>query len=185
MGGLQIEDGTGSGRSATVDVENRFHVDAISASPEHHTNHKHGKAFSINFEATPTGTGDCFFYMKNTSEEDIIIEGFGLYMVANDYVDIKLNDYGTPISGNDITPANCNGGSGNIASGTFQNGNDITGLSGGTTVYRYYHASSNGTTYHNFEMDIIVPKNGTFTFYIGTGTTALHGFLNLIYHNHV
>ena len=85
-----------------------------------------------------------------------------------------------PAGGSSIIPVNLNSGSGNIADGVFQHGNDITGLSG-NTAYRIYHESSNETKYINFEMDIILPKNTAFAMYAGTGTTALVGFLDIAY----
>lgn len=174
-----IDDGTGSGRKAEVNKNNKLMVNAVAASPEHFINTK-GQAYSVSFAATPAGPGDCFFYMKNTSDTDMIIEGFGLYLVANEYVDVNLKVEGIPIGGSDITPINLNGGSGNLADGDFENGNDITGLTG-SVAYRFYHASGNDTKYHNFEMDIILTKNQTLMLCIQTGTTALAGFINIAY----
>ena len=176
--GFVIEDGKGSGISAGVSGTNRLLTTSISASPEHAANHNDGEAYSLLFDATPAGAGDCFFYMKNTGEKDIIVEGFYFHLEANEYVDVKLNDSGTPVGGGSITPVNLNTGSGNTATGTFQDGNDITGLSGGSTVYRIYHASAQSSTYHNFEQDLIIKKNGVLTFYIETGTAALDGVID-------
>ena len=180
--GLILEDGRGSGRTAGIDSDNRLSVNAITQSTEHHANHIGGKAFSVNFSATPTGAGDCFLYIKNTSEDDMTIEGFSLWLVADEYVDIKINDIGTPVGGTDITSVNLNSASGLLATGTFQAGNDITGLSAGSTAYRIYHASSTGSTGHNFEQDIILKRNGVLTIYCQTGTTALAGYVNFNYH---
>ncbi len=176
--GLQIESGSGNGQSAKVTDDGRLAVAAIAASPEHYFNHSKGQAYTASFSATPTGAGDCFFYMKNTGEPDIIIEGFGLWLAANEYIDVNLRDTGTAANGTDITPVNLNTSSGNSPITTIQNGNDITGLSGGDLAYRVYHASSQDITYTNFEMDIILTKNGVFTLYVQTGTTALAGFID-------
>ena len=180
---MKIEGGTGNGYLAKVSKENKLEVSSVTASVEHHTNHKHGTAFNMLFSATPTGAGDCFLYVKNTSEEDMCIEGFTLHLVASEYIEFKLGDSGTATGGSTVTPANLNSSSGNIATGTFENGNDITGLSGGTTVDRIYHATSAGSTSYNFEQDIILPKNGVFTMYCETGTTAINGVINFNYHS--
>lgn len=177
-----IEDGKGNGKSVEINDENMMMVNAIAASPEHHINHTHGDAYTVRFSATPTGAGDCFFYIKNTSDKDMIIEGGALYCEADEYFDIKINDSGTPVGGTDITPVNLNSGSGNIATGTFQNGNDITGLSGGNVAYRIYHANTKSSVFINFEMDIILKKNGVLTAYCQTGTTALAGHIDIAYH---
>ena len=175
--GIQIEDGKGSGRNAEVDNNNHIVVNAISQSIEHYVNHVEGNAFNLLFDATPTGVGDCFLYIKNTGDEELSFEGMWLKLAADEYIDVKLNDTGTPIGGGSITPANLNSGSGNTVTGTFQDGNDITGLSGGTTVARLYHASGNGSKDYNFDQDIILAKNGVLTLYCETGTTALAGML--------
>jgi len=179
---MQIEDGKGSGSKAGVSFHNRIMVDSVAVSVEHHINHQFGRAFNLLFDATPTGAGDCFLYMKNDAGRDLIVEGFWLKLVADEYIDIKLNDSGTPSGGGAIVPVNLNGGSGNVADGTFEDGNDITGLSGGSTSHRIYHASSTGSDYHNFNQDIIIPKNSTLTMYCQTGTTALAGMLVFNFH---
>ena len=103
-------------------------------------------------------------------------------MASDQYFDLKLGDDSDPIGGTGIVPANLNSGSANSAEGTFEHGNDITGLSGGTTVDRIYHASSQDSMGHNFEQDIILQKNGVFSMYIQTGAVALAGVLYFNYH---
>ena len=181
--GLTIEGGTGNGYSAGVTSENRLLTDCVTKSIEHQTNHTDGKSFSIPFSATPTASGDCFFLMKNEDDLDIVIEGVNLYLPAAEYFDIKIGDTGTPIDGTDITPVNLNAGSGILADGTFQQGNNITGLSGGSTAYRIHKLAGTGTENHNFEQDIILPKNTVLTMYVQTGTTALDGFIDFYYHD--
>ena len=174
IGGFTIDDGKGSGKSAEVDENNHLVVNSITQTIEHYINHVDGNAFNLLFAATPASTGDCFIYMKNTSDDDFSVEGIWLWLAADEYVDVKLDDTGTPVGGSAITPANLSG-SGNTPTGTFQQGNNITGLSGGTTVDRIYHASSQESQSYNFDQDIILRKNGVFTMYIQTGTTALAG----------
>lgn len=179
---MMIEDGKGSGKKAEVTTRNKLSVYAVTESEEHDANET-GRAYSIPFSATPTGTDDCFFYFKNTGEKDVIFEGIGVKLVADEYIDIKIKDIGTPSGGSATTPVNLNAGSGGTLSATVQDGNNITALSGGSTAYRIYHASANETKYTNFEQDIIVTKNQTLTLYIQTGTTALEGFLNCYEHD--
>lgn len=178
-----IEDGAGQGKSAGVSDENRLLVEAITSSTEHNANHHAKTAYNLLFSVTPTGLADCFLYFKNESETDLVIEGMKLWLAANEYIDLKLGDVGDPIGGTAITPVNLNSGSANSAEGTFEHGVDITGLSGGTTIDRIYHASSQESKEHNFEQDIILVKNGILTMYIQTGTTPLAGTLYFNYHN--
>lgn len=180
--GFTIEDGAGSGRQARVTSEHRVMVEAVSASPEHVANHFSGLAYNILFTITPTGAGDCFLYIKNTDPDyDLVLEGMAIKLAANEYIDIKLGDSGTPAGGSVITPANLNAASGNSADGVFQSGSDITGLTGGTRTIRHYHASSLETKYHNFDADIILPKNTVATFYCQTGTTEIDGYVVAAY----
>jgi len=180
--GLIIESGTGTGYSAKVNSNNRLTTQSVTVSTEHSINHSKGKAFNLMFSATPTNGTNPFLYFKNTSDDDICVERFTLHLVANEYVDVKLNDTGTPVDGTAIVPANLNTGSGITAIGTFQNANAITALSGGTIVQRIYHVSSAGEENYNFDQDIIIKKNGVLTMYIQTGGTALAGVLIFNYH---
>ncbi len=178
---MQIEDGTGTGKTVKVGANNRLHVDGLIKTAEHEANHRDGNAFSVLFEATPTGAGDCFFYMKNLNDLDIIVEGVGMFLPAAEFFTVVIKDEGIPVGGGTITPTNLNAGSGNTADGTFQDGNDITGLTGGVTAYKIERLAASGQEYENFEQDIILPKNAVLTLYIETGTTALHGFLDFYF----
>jgi hypothetical protein len=181
--GFQILDGKGRGYSAEVSDSNKLLVSAVISTQEHYANHNQGRGYYLPFSATPTGAGDCFLYVKNSdSTRALSIEGMWLKSEADDYIDLKLNDEGTPVGGTDITPVNMNTASGRLADGTFQSGNDITGLSGGSTFLRLYHANTKGSVYTNFDMDVILGANGVLTMYVGTGTTALAGTLSLNFH---
>lgn len=180
---MEIEDGTGTGKKMKVDDENQAQVVAVTRTAERHANEDFGEAYSVPFSATPTGAGDCFLYIKNTNTKNMIIEGIGIKLAANEYIDVKIGQTGTPSGGSATTPANLNAGSAKTADVTAEDGVDITGLTGGRTAYRLYHATSNGTTYTNFEQDIIIPKNQTLTLYCQTGETAIEGFLDINFHS--
>ena len=188
-----ITDGEGSGRSVGVSSENRLKTNAITSSIEHHVNHDDKQAYHFVFQVTPETenpsedlTESCFLYLKNTSTTDICIEGFHWRMGGTsdtDSIKIVIGDTGTPVGGTTNTPVNCNVGSGNIADGTFYTGTSITGLSGGTTLDRIYLESSNTSNNFNFEQDIIIPKNYTFTMYAETGGSEIDGTLIFNYHS--
>ena len=179
--GLIITDGK-NGNSAAVNNDNRLLTTSISASIEHHINHHDGLAFNLLFEVTPTAIDDCFLYVKNQSELDMVIEGIRMHNASDDIFNIKIGNSGTPIGGSTITPANLNTGSGNIATGVFKSGADITGLAGGTPIERIHHKGDAGEMFTNFEQDIIIPKNGTLTMCAGIGTNAISGTLIFNYH---
>jgi len=179
--GDTILDGKGRGYVAGVNEENRLMGEVVSSSVEHHANHHEGMAYNMLFDTTPTGAGDCFLYIKNTSATDMIIEGLWLMVGSAEQILIKLGDIGTPSGGSAVTPGNLNAGTNNAAEGTFQAGNDITGLSRGVTVEKIWAASTKSEMF-NFEQDIVVPENGVFTLYAVTGGIDVNGTVVLNYH---
>lgn len=181
--GLVIEDGTGRGYTASVSSTNKLRVAAVISTQEHYANHNQGRAYNLNFSATPT-SGSCFLYIKNTdTARDLSVEGIWLFMQDDDYFDIKLNDTGTPTGGSDITPRNLNTGSGMIANGTFINGGSISSLSGGDRTHRIYHASNSSSVYWNFNQDLILTSNGVFTIYAGVKNNVFRaGIVVFNYH---
>lgn len=190
--GIQIEDGTGRGYSASVSTENMLNTTSVQSSTEHHANHEHGLAFHLLFQQTPTlndpsiQEDTCFLYIKNTDETDMCLEGILLRLAGSnvsEIVKIVGNDTGSPVGGDNMTPSNCNLGSGRLATGVFYASNTITGLSGGTEIERIYIGSSNSSTYFNFENDIIVPKNKTITLYASTTGTEIDGSIIFNYHS--
>ena len=179
--GFTIEDGT-TGNIAEV-KNNKLLVSGIVCSWEHFANHANGLGFNMVFSTTPTGAGDYFFYMKNQNKDvSLSVEGMWIKMEADDYIQVELNDTGSPIGGNTIVPVNANTSTGNQALGIFQAGNDITGLNGGNAFHKIYYKNSKESVYHNFNMDIILGSNGIFTLSIGTGTVPIEGVIVFTYH---
>jgi hypothetical protein len=180
---MQIEDGGGSGRRAKVDKSQNLHTHATTTTIEHIVNHNDGEAYHLLFNQTPTGANDCFLYMRNNSDgDDICIEGIWFRVASAEQVVVKLGDSGTTSGGTTATPANLNAGSGKVADGTFEAGNDITGLSGGTTIEKYW-LTDTATQHFNFEQDVIIPKNGIFTLYAVTGAVAIAGTVVFNFHS--
>lgn len=173
-----ILDGKGKSYKAGVNSEHRLLVSSVSRSKEHHANITHGRSFNMLIEQTPTGADDCFMYMKNTSEDTMVIEGFGVYAASAEKIYGMLGQIGTPVGGTDTVPAVLNAGSAQIADGTFQVGNDITGLSGGWVFERFRVPANTATNIVNFEADIVIPPNQTFTAYAATGGILIEGHVN-------
>lgn len=179
---MYIEDGAGSGRKAKVNGNQNLHTHATTTTVEHIVNHVDGEAYHLLFNQTPTGANDCFLYLKNNSDStDICVEGIWFRVASAEQILIKLGDAGTTSGGSAATPVNCNAGSGKVADGTFETGNDITGLSGGSTVEKYWLANT-ATAHFNFEQDIIIPKNGVLTMYAVTGAVAVAGTIVFNFH---
>jgi len=176
-----IKGGTGNGYLAAVSSQNRLSVEAVSYSGEHHANHE-GKAYNMLFDVTPTGAGDCFLYIKNGSSIDLVIEGMWLRVGSAEQIYMKLGNAGVP-DGTDVIPANINAGTNNAADGTFQAGNDITTMTGGTIINKGWFANT-ATQYINFEQDVILPQNTVFTLWATTGGVNAAGTIMFHYHAH-
>ena len=177
-----LRDGKGRGYLAGVSSENRMMAEAITYSGEHHANHE-GNAYNMLFDVTPTGAGDCFLYIKNSNTVDLVIEGLWLRTASAEQVNMKLGCTGTPSGGSDITPANLNAGSNSAALGTFQAGNDITGLSGGTIINKGW-VTNTATTFFSFEQSVILPQNTNYSLWVVTGAVNLAGTIVFHYHEH-
>jgi len=177
-----IRDGTGNGNLAKVNSDKMLNVGAMTESREHYISHKEGQGYKAYFTVTPTGADDCFAYIKNDSEIDMIISRIKLYVASNEIIIIQKNDSGTPSGGTAITPQNTNLGSGHQADGTFEQGNDITGLSDGNSLDRIAVSADGASHTYEFYQSIVIPKNRTITFYAVTGGINIHLYVSFNYH---
>ena len=137
----------------------------------------------MTFNQSPTAADDCIAFIKNTSEDDMVIEGVTLGVkncTADDSFYMKLGDTGTPNSGTAFTPVNMNAGSGNLAEGTFEYGADLdnagAALSGGSEFERYVFAgvTDSSSACYNFPMDVVLPKNRALSMWVGGSATGTY-----------
>ena len=182
--GLLIEDGKGTGKTAQVDSENRLSTLAVATTMEQHTNHKEGQAYTAMFSVTPTGAGDCFGYIKNESDTDMLITALMMRCASDEIIQLKLGDSGTPTGGTDITLVNRNAGSGFSATVDAQQGVDITGLSGGAVVAGAFIDGATNSLKVDIKSALIIPKNKVVTFYVVTGTAAVMVCCSIHFHGH-
>lgn len=180
--------GRGTGYSAGVNHENRLMVEGVSSSIEHHVNHHGAVAFNALFVVTTDAAADmCFFYLKNSAEKDLVIEGMTLSIDKATNITVELGNIGDPDSGTAITPVNLHVGSGNVAEGTFEYGDDLGNagatLTGGAVCERFAFTAARQSSYINFEQDIIVRKNAVVTMWTSAATTTVTGTVIFNYHN--
>lgn len=182
-----IHDGTGSSRAATVNVENKLEVASVTSSIEHHINHSEERAFNVLFSQSPTANDDCIFHLENSDDIDLVMEGITISADAACEIYMKLGDIGTRNSPVTVTPVNCNGGSGKEAAGTFESGVDLDGgsatLGGGVIVEKFVLLAATSSEHHNFEQDIIIPKNKTFTIWCSLLSATVTCTLPFNYHD--
>ena len=79
---MQIEDGTGTGYKAKITSENKLLTQSLSEFMQYHLNQVHEEMYSMVVSKTPTGAGDCFLYIKNTSDDDLVIFKFKGYALS-------------------------------------------------------------------------------------------------------
>ena len=182
--GIIIQDGRGKGYSAAVNSENHLKTTAVTITAEHFANHSMGLAYQVPFNTRVASKNDCFSYIQNTDDIDMVCEEIDFSTAASPCtISIKLGDSGTPTKGSAVTPVNCNGGSGKTADCTCQVGTNITGLSGGTTILNYiFNAATNDTTNFNFPQDVILPKNNVLTIYADK-QASINGNLTINFHD--
>ncbi len=132
-----IQDGTGTGDMVKITSDNRMDSSCRTEDRMYYASRDTGLAFFYYSDVTPTGTGDVCCYIKNThATKNIIVKWIRAYCASVDALDIYLGQAGTPSGGTDITPVNLNQTSGNTATGTFQEGANITALTGGSKLDR-------------------------------------------------
>ena len=182
---MQIEDGAGTGFKALVNTTNQLAVTAISSSVEHHVNHHDGQAYSALFAQAATAADDCVFYLENTSEIDMVLEGINISVSGTTDVYFQAGNEGTRPTATDVTPANLNLGSGRTATGVFEVGADLQGggtLATSTEIERYKFIGATATDHFNFPQDLIVPKGSTFTIWMSVQSITLTTTLYFNYH---
>lgn len=180
---MLIEDGKGTGYKAQITAENRMAVNAVDTFLQQHINQAHSELYSVVISKTPTGAADCFFYLKNESDSDLMIFSLnGHVAAADESIQIKLGDSGTATDGSANTPVNRNVGSGKTADCTCEDGVNITGLSGGSVVDEICLNSDVDSLKYRWESGLLLPKNGVLTLYAVTGALALKVTLTIGFH---
>ena len=186
--GLIIEDGGGGGRSAGVNADGFLKVASTAASIEHHINHHHGTAYTMSFSQAPTAADDCILYVKNASDTDMVVEGFFLSVSGAAEVYAEINNDGDLGDATTVSqvPVNVNAGSGLSAEGTFELGADLQAgtstLATGDEVGRGVFIAAAGTSWYNFNQDLIVPKNKVLTLWCSQVVTVT-GMMEFNYHS--
>ena len=170
--GMTIEDGTGDGYQAKVNSENMLNTNSVTQAVKYYIN-RQGNFYSCTISVTPLGADDCFFYLKNTGDFDLIIQRLSICVASNEIIKGYLNDLGTPVSGTNYVPINRNGGSANLCDCDVQYGVNITGLSGGDHFDSFHVAADEHTHTYRVEAGVMIPKNRTFTLYVGNGAIKL------------
>lgn len=161
-----------TGRGAAVNDDNRLVTIGAIAEERLLVNLEKQEAYSAVISKTPTGAGDCFFYIINNSDDPLIIARISLQVATAESVQVKLGDSGT-VGGTHatLTPVNRTARSSNAAQVTAESGVDITGLSGGLVVDEIYGSVTMRD--RRWFSGLILPRGTMFSLYAVTGAVAL------------
>jgi len=173
-----------NGYKAEINEENRIKAECVAITSAHHANHHEKEAYSFRIDVTPTGAGDCIGYIKNNSNNDMVIEEIVVAVDSNETIIIKIGDIGTPSGGSSVSLTNLNAGAGNIADVTAESGVDITGLSGGAIAMGFFVKGGESSMQFPIPPSFIIPKNQTISFYVKTGAIPVLVGALITFHNH-
>jgi len=176
-----------NGTAAHVTDGNMLKVLSVRESLEVHSNRTHGSAYTWQFIDDPDAADDCIFYLKNTDDLPLILEGIDLFITSDCDVYLKLGGIGTTATGTAITGTNMNAGSGLAADVTCIHAGDVESggtFSGAVECNRFVYESGTIVDTHNvnFPMDIVIPKNQVFSIWVDTISVVVKGTLYGFFH---
>lgn len=177
-----IEDGHGTGNKVNVTDEGCMCSKAVTIHYEQHINIEKQEAYSALVSKTPTAAGDCFFYIKNNSDDNMYICSITLSAATDETIQIKIKDTGTPAGTTLNTLVNRNAASGKEADVTAYDGVDITALTGGSVVEQIDVDGGTGSEKYRWNSCFIIPKNQTLTLYAVTGGIAIKATVGIFFH---
>lgn len=161
-----------TGKAWDINPDGFGAINAFTSSLQYFANIVRKDSYSAVISETPTGAGDCFFYIKNISSYDLIITSLSFYSATAETIQMKLGDSGTAGGTHaDLLPASRNAGSGKTADVVCESGVDITGLSGGVVVDQFYATAEQKRV--EWGSRVIVAKNGIMSLYVVTGAVNI------------
>lgn len=165
---MEVTDGTGSGYKVKVNSDNELEVRSNMVIRAEWENHNNQRAYAMYFSqaAANSGANECLGYLKNTSDEDMVIDEIAIHSVAADTIYVSKVT-GTAAGGSAIVPTNMHLGSGKTAVATTMQHTAITGLTDGGRLLTFYLAANAFLT-RSPKATILIEKNSA----VGIFTTA-------------
>ena len=170
---MLIEDGTGRGYNAKVTLTNMLEVVAVNREQIAHSSFVNGDAYSLSFsQASGGGAADPILYLKNLDDKALILSQLWISCSVADIIYFNLGMTGTAAGGTAPVPTNMNTSSAKLANVTTRQHTSITGLAGGTTVFRAYFAV-NGISQQLLQNDaFVLSKQGVWTLHVTTAAAT-------------
>ena len=188
-----IEDGTGDGYSARVDLNHRVHARAVSVTEKHDSN-ENGNAYNLNSGVITltTANDSAVYYMKNNEDQDFHVEavivGIGPTTGGSGGIPkvtiVKNPTTGTIISGATAGDINSNR---NFASA---NTLDVTHYKGDGTAMTFTDGTDHIVSFQTtsgrlfLEIDEIIPKNKSIGVKVDpqAGNTSMDVYVAIVGH---
>lgn len=177
-----IEDGTGSGKRAKVDEDNRLLVRAFSEPYQHEISHSEEQGYQVWSVTTPiSGTVVCLHIKNNDNSRDMVfsfirfqavdMSGGTAFPNVNNYFSASFGRVYSS-GGTTVSPINILSGSGNSANVTvYKNGPTLTGTA--TEFDRWYVHEDGQMKKWNKQGALIIPVNKTMEIsYVGDHTSG-------------
>lgn len=179
--GLVIEDGTGSGKQAKVNGDNRLYVNSTIKTSDAQVNLTSGKVWSCTLDDVATsGADDYIFYLKNTGDNAIHITDIRLKAeTAATQIEVHAVT-GTATNGTAITPASRTVGSGATMSATVESGTNITNITKSGETLFFLQLNTVGQEYHlSTSSKIRLPKGQAVALLVETSTASITGVISI------
>lgn len=164
-----IQDGKGTGRSAEVNLANQLETRAVVQNRSEWECHNNSAAYVMYFsQAAANGAAnEVLGYIKNDSDDDLIIDEIGLHITAANIVYVSKVTGTAAGSPTTLVPTNCNLGSGKTATGTFYKDDGMTGLTDVGRLINCYLAA-NAYLVRTPMSSILVKKNSAIGIFVTT-----------------
>ena len=155
---MAIIQDSGSGRTATVDTQNRLLVASVTRGEDRQAN-INGDYYSAYFQVTPAGANDYFFYLRNDGTTDITVTDFRMSSTVVTRLLIH-RVIGTPVfsGANTTIITSRNLGSSKTPTVVARDDTDITGLTSEGVLF-FEDMSSVDTLFElKLSSTIIIPQ---------------------------
>lgn len=166
---MLIDDGKGSGYKCEVNSANQLEVRAVSQNRAEWECHNNGTAYVMYFsQAAANGAAnEVLGYIKNDSDDDLIIDEIGLHITAANTVYVSKVTGTAGGSPTTLTPVNMNVGSGRTATGTFYKDDSMSGLTDAGRLINCYLAA-NAYLVRTPISSILIQKNSAIGIFVTT-----------------
>jgi hypothetical protein len=166
---MLIEDGKGNGYKCEVNSANQLETRTVQQPRSEWECHNHGTAYVMYFSqaAANGGANECLGYMKNDSDDDLVIDELGIHITAANTVYVSKVTGTAGGSPTAVVPVNMNVGSGRTATGTFYKDDSMSGLTDAGRLVNCYLAA-NGYLVREPHSTILIQKNSAIGIFVVT-----------------